>query len=181
MHSDRANFSKVTVKITHIYTYNAYVLQTSAFGMKGANGFFVNRFVLACRNIIMLLAVMLTLGVMPANAQDSLVLESSIQTNLVTPSLTSDTHGKSCMCADCNHMNCCCKAMTETTPVFRPVCALPSTELLNGSTAAPRCASGSINLTLDGGLTSLHQARIVSPDAAGQQWSSRPPLAPPRG
>jgi hypothetical protein len=64
--------------------------------------------------------------------------------------------------------------------VFRPVCALPSTELLNGSTAAPRCASGSINLTLDGGLTSLHQARIVSPDAAAQEWSFRPPLAPPR-
>ncbi len=181
MHSDRANFSKVTVNITHIHTYNAYVLQTSAFGMKGASGIFVNRFILACRNIIMLLAVMFTLGVMPATAQDSLVLESSIQTNLVTPSLTSDTHGKSCMCADCNHMNCCCKAMTETTPVFRPVCALPSTELLNGSTAAPRCASGSINLTLDGGLTSLRQVRIVSPDAAAQEWSSRPPLAPPRG
>jgi len=149
--------------------------------MKGASGFFVNRFVLACRNIIMLLAVMLTLGVMPANAQDSLVLETSIQTNLVTPSLTSDTHGKSCMCADCNHMKCCCKAMTDTTPVFRPICALPSTELLNGSSAAPRCASGSINLTLDGGLTSFHQARIVSPDLAAQDWSSRPPLAPPRG
>ena len=178
---DNLEISKVTVKITHIHTYNTYVLQTSAFGMKGANGFFVNRFVLACRNIIMLLAVMFTLGVMPANAQDSLVLESSIQTNLVTPSLTSDTHGKSCMCADCNHMKCCCKAMTETTPVFRPVCALPSTELLNGSTAAPRCASRSINLTLDRGLTSLRQARIVSPDAAAQEWSSRPPLAPPRG
>jgi hypothetical protein len=149
--------------------------------MKGANGFFVNRFVLTCRNIIMLLAVMLTLGVMPANAQDSLVLESSIQTNMVTPSLTSDAHGKSCMCADCNHMKCCCKAMTDTTPVFRPVCALPSTEMLNGSSAAPRCASGSINLTLDGGLTSLHQARIVCPDASAQKWSSRPPLAPPRG
>jgi hypothetical protein len=65
--------------------------------------------------------------------------------------------------------------------VFRPVCALPSTELLNGSSAAPRCVSGSINLTLDGGLTSLHQARIVFPDAAAQEWSSRPPLAPPRG
>ena len=148
--------------------------------MKGANGFFVNRFVLACRNIIMLLAVMFTLGVMPANAQDSLVLESSIQMSLVTPSLTSDTHGKSCLCADCNHMKCCCKAMTETTPVFRPVCALPSTELLNGSTAAPRCVSGSIDLTLDGELTSLRQARLVSPDAAAQEWSSRPPLAPPR-
>jgi hypothetical protein len=157
------------------------VLQTSAFGIKGASGFFVNHFVRACRNIIMLLALMLTLAVMPANAQDSLVLESSIQMNLVTPSLTSDTHGKSCMCADCNHMKCCCKAMTDSTPVFRPVCALPSTELLNGSTAAPRCVSGSINLTLDGELTSLRQARIVSPDAAGQEWSSRPPLAPPRG
>jgi hypothetical protein len=64
--------------------------------------------------------------------------------------------------------------------VFRPVCALPSTELLNGSTAAPRCVSGSIDLTLDGELTSLRQARLVSPDAAAQEWSSRPPLAPPR-
>ena len=157
------------------------MLQTSAFGKKGASGIFVNRFILACRNIIMLLAVMFTLGVMPANAQDSLVLESSIQTNLVTPSLTSDTHGKSCMCADCNHMKCCCKAMTDSIPVFRPVCALPSTELLNGSSTAPRCTSGSINLTLDGGLTFLHQARIASPDASAQEWSSRPPLAPPRG
>ena len=155
--------------------------RSTANGMKGASGIFVNRFILACRNIIMLLAVMFTLGVMPANAQDSLVLESSIQTNLVTPSLTSDTHGKSCMCADCNHMKCCCKAMTDSTPVFRPVCALPSTELLNGSSTAPRCANGSINLTLDGGLTSLHQTRIVSPDASAQEWSSRPPLAPPRG
>jgi hypothetical protein len=181
MHSDRANFSKVTVKITHIHTYNAYVLQTSAFGMKGASRFYVNRFVLACRNIILLLAVMLTLGVMPANAQDSLVLESSIQTNLVTPSLTSDTHGNSCMCADCNHMKCCCKAMTDTAPVFRPVCALPSTELLNGSSAAPRCVTGIINLSLDGGLKAIQQARIVSSDATASVWSSRPPLAPPRG
>ncbi|MFM2414151.1 MAG: hypothetical protein RJB05_1327 [Armatimonadota bacterium] len=149
--------------------------------MKGANGFFVNRFVLACRNIILLLAVMLTLAAIPANAQDSLVLESSIQMISVAQSLTPDTHSKSCMCADCNHMKCCCKAMTDSTPVFRPVCALPSTTLLNASTAAPRCVSGSINLTLDGGLTSLHQVRIVSTDMAAQEWSSRPPLAPPRG
>ncbi len=148
--------------------------------MKGASGIFVNRFILACRNIIMLLAVMFTLGVMPANAQDSLVLESSIQTNLVTPSLTSDTHGNSCMCADCNHMKCCCKAMTDSTPVFRPVCALPSTDLMNGSSIAPRCTSGSINLILDGGLKAIHQARIVSLDAVASEWSSRPPLAPPR-
>jgi hypothetical protein len=149
--------------------------------MKGANGFFVNHFVRACRNIILLLAVMLTLAAIPANAQDSLVLESSIQMISVAQSLTPDTHGKSCMCADCNHMKCCCKAMTETTPVFRPVCALPSTTLLNGSTAAPRCVGRSINLTLDGGLTSLHQVRILSLDVAALEWSPRPPLAPPRG
>jgi hypothetical protein len=148
--------------------------------MKGASGMFVNRFIFACRNIIMLLAVMLTLAVVPANAQDSLVLESSIQMNLATPSLTADSHGKSCMCADCNHMKCCCKAMTDSTPVFRPVCALPSTELLNGSTVAPRCAYGSVSLILNGGLKAIHQARIVSPDAAASEWSSRPPLAPPR-
>ena len=157
------------------------MLQTSAIGIKGASGFFVNHFVRACRNIILLLAVVFTLAAMPANAQDSLVLESSIQTNMVNDVLESDPHVKSCMCADCNHMKCCCKAMTDSTPVFRPVCALPGTELLNGSTAAPRCVSGSINLTLDGGLTFLHQVRILSLDVAALEWSSRPPLAPPRG
>ena len=147
--------------------------------MEGATGFSVNRFVLACRNIILLLALMFTLAVMPANAQDSLVLESSIQMNLVTP--TPDSHGKSCMCADCNHMKCCCKAMTDSTPVFRPVCALPSTELLNGTTAAPRCAAGLNRLALRGGNTSILQTPIVSVDAFASKWSSRPPLAPPRG
>ena len=66
----------------------------------------MNRFVLACRNIILLLAVVFTLAAMPANAQDSLVLESSIQTNMVNDVLESDPHVKSCMCADCNHMKC---------------------------------------------------------------------------
>ena len=149
--------------------------------MKGASGFIVNRFVLACRNIILLLAVVFTLAPMPARAQDSLVLESSIQTNLVTQVLESDPHGKSCMCADCNHMKCCCKAMTDTTPVFRPVCALPSTELLNGSSFAPRCAAGLNRLALRGGITSILQTQIVSVDAFASKWSSRPPLAPPRG
>jgi len=149
--------------------------------MKGASVIYVNRFVLACRNIILLLAVMFTLGVMPANARDSLVLESSIQMISVAQHLTPDTHLQSCMCADCNHMKCCCKAMTDSTPVFRPVCALLSTELLNGSSAAPRCVSRSINLTFDGGLTSLHQGRILSTEAAARERSSRPPLAPPRG
>ena len=149
--------------------------------MKGARGFIVNRFVLVCRNIILLLAMVFTLASMPASAQDSLVLESSIQTNLVTQVLESDPHGKSCMCADCNHLKCCCKAMTDTTPVFRPVCALPSTELLNGSSFAPRCANGTIGLTLDGGFTAILQAQIVSVDAPASKWSSRPPLAPPRG
>jgi len=149
--------------------------------MKGASGIFVNRFILACRNIIMLLAVMFTLTVVPANAQESLVLESSIQMNMATPMLVSDSHGKSCMCADCSHVKCCCKAMTDSTPVFRPICALPNSEILNGASVAPRCAAGSINLILGGGLKAIHQARIVSPDAAASEWSSRPPLAPPRG
>ena len=149
--------------------------------MEGASRFSVNHFVLACRNIILLLAVVFTLAAMPANAQDSLVLESSIQTNVVTDVLESDPHGKSCMCADCNHMKCCCKAMTDSTPVFRPVCALPSTELLNGTTAAPRCANGTIGLTLDGRFTAILQTQIVSVDAFASKWSSRPPLAPPRG
>ena len=149
--------------------------------MKGASGFTVNRFVLACRNIILLLAVVFTLAAMPASAQDSLVLESSIQTNMVTDVLESDPHGNSCMCADCNHMKCCCKAMTDSTPVFRPVCALPSTEILNGTTAAPRCAAGLNRLALRGGITSILQTPIVSVDAFASKWSSRPPLAPPRG
>ena len=149
--------------------------------MEGASRFSVNHFVLACRNIILLLAVVFTLAAMPANAQDSLVLESSIQTNMVNDVLESDPHVKSCMCADCNHMKCCCNAMTDSTPVFRPVCALPSTELLNGTTAAPRCANGTIGLTLDGGFTAILQAQIVSVDASASKWSSRPPLAPPRG
>lgn len=148
--------------------------------MKGASEFYVNRFVIACRNIILLLAVVFTLAVVPANAQDSLVLESSIQTNMVTQVLESDPHGKSCMCADCNHIKCCCKAMTDSTPVFRPVCALPSTELLNGSSVAPRCANGTIALTLDGGFTAIIRTPIVSVDAFASEWSSRPPLAPPR-
>ena len=153
----------------------------SAFGMERSSRLTVNRFVLACRNIILLLAMVFTLASMPASAQDSLVLESSIQTNLVTQVLESDPHGKSCMCADCNHLKCCCKAMTDTTPVFRPVCALPSTELLNGSSFAPRCANGTICLDLDGGFTAILQAQIVSVDALASKWSSRPPLAPPRG
>ena len=149
--------------------------------MEGATGFTVNRFVRACRNIILLLAVVFTLAAMPANAQDSLVLESSIQTNMVTDVLESDSHGKSCMCADCNHMKCCCKAMTDTKPVFRPVCALPNTELLNGSSFVPRCTNGINQLTLAGGFTSILEAKIPTADVAANEWSSRPPLAPPRG
>jgi hypothetical protein len=149
--------------------------------MKGANGFIVNHIALACRNIILLFAVVFSLAVMPARAQDSLVIESNIQMISVAQPFTPDTHGQSCMCADCNHLKCCCKAMTDTTPVFRPVCALPSTELLNGSSFAPRCTNGINQLTLAGGFTSILEAKIPTADAAANTWSSKPPLAPPRG